>query len=1060
MTGSVETPRFARRVVEVLADNGPSARASWSTGSGLMVGPRVVVTAAHVITSDRVYVRVLADQGKVLLPAEVVDCGDVSTVDLALLRVLPNSDSEPDWFDELTSLPFATVDRGSSLIARVDGCAAVGFPRFMEIGGTGHAGPPLRETAQVDGYVPVLSGLVTDMLTLRVTSAPRSLQSSSAWSGMSGAVVVAAGQVIGVITEHNPQAGTSELQVTPIAHVDRLPTAGLWWRTLGVRTGNRLPSHTSPLLPVNLYRASELKLVEAGVHPAAERPGHGADDHVRYFIRDHDESLREQIGLGAGGRIVVVGASSTGKSRSIYEAIRAVLPDWNIYLPSGPEALLRSVHELPTRTVVWLDDTPTPRFFLPDTAGKGLSVDDLATMTAGPADRLVVVVQWPDHHRGCMARPPVQADGRVGTDPYARARAALVTFAAAVYVPDRLSLAERERASAAARRDSRIAAALADQRYGEIQHLAGAPEIVDRYLHAEPYTRGLIDAAMDVARLGVRSPMSEGLLNEAAAGSIGERYSAEQPHLVTEAPADWFARALASAGELRTGHTALLHRVPTDPPILGASAGYKLTDYLHQASSRFLRHSPTPPAVWLALEHHLADPEDMAAVGAAAEKRSLLRLAEIFYRKAGRTSLVASLLGRQERIDELRDLARSGDVGTMEVLTGYWAARNGLDELRALEQAGHPSARRRIVRLLIDQAHRNPNGGHDQLRQRAAAGDPDAANWLAHNLRTSQEELQEMVQAGNDDAAWIIARRASWVGSVAELRALADSGNRHAARHLGSILTYHREAIPELRLLAAKYPEEALWYYAKSLAVHGEEDQLRDLTATTNHEDVQYHYIEYLYEAKNEPELRRIAAMGSNWAQLQLGTLLREQSNEDALLELAIAGDPHATQRLGELFYQQGRFRDLQLLGLAGSRDAVRLLTYHLGSQNDVDGIRNLVEATGVGSFWEHDFSVVQPLTKRLIEQNRRPELKELLLTLSTAGSSYAEDQLAGLADTEQELRRLLITGNDYARLRLLRQLRGEGREQEAEVLLRFGVKPDGSTAFDGTCGIHDAQSG
>ncbi|WP_153547159.1 hypothetical protein [Streptomyces sp. RB17] len=50
-----------------------------------------------------------------------------------------------------------------------------------------------------------------------------------------------------------------------------------------------------------------------------------------YVERDHDGELRSHLGMLAGkgaGVIVVRGDSCTGKTRSVWEAVTAWVPDW------------------------------------------------------------------------------------------------------------------------------------------------------------------------------------------------------------------------------------------------------------------------------------------------------------------------------------------------------------------------------------------------------------------------------------------------------------------------------------------------------------------------------------------------------------------------------------------------------------------------------------------------------------------------------------------------------------------------------------------------------------
>jgi tetratricopeptide (TPR) repeat protein len=237
VTAPAQTDAFSRRVVEVIvAGIGGSG---WSVGSGLLVGPRLVLTSAHVLTGGAVEVRGVSPETgvKTSWPASIVDAGDVATADIALLSVADDGAS-----DRLPMLRFVEVDRSGATPQLIHDCAAVGYPRFREIPAAVAGAGATRETAHVSGDIPVLDQLVSGLLTLRVSSSPRPLPAldeplhRSEWSGMSGAVVTSRDAVIGVVSEHQPRAGQSELTVTPAGHVSRLgpARAAVWSAALGV----------------------------------------------------------------------------------------------------------------------------------------------------------------------------------------------------------------------------------------------------------------------------------------------------------------------------------------------------------------------------------------------------------------------------------------------------------------------------------------------------------------------------------------------------------------------------------------------------------------------------------------------------------------------------------------------------------------------------------------------------------------------------------------------------------------------------------------------------------
>jgi hypothetical protein len=228
-------------VVEVLARTAGTQAARWSVGSGFVVGAGRVLTAAHNLGSGELLVRFRGAEER---PATVADLGGGQgravdlELDLAVLELASGGGGE-------ARAGFARVAASPSLYApNIGGCRAIGFPRFRER--AREAGkPPLRDTARLDGYVPVGQGLVSGRLTFQVETSPRPLPSrrleESEWEGMSGAAVLAGRHVIGVISEHNPAEGPSALTVASISALDQLAASERWYRVLGIADPLSLP---------------------------------------------------------------------------------------------------------------------------------------------------------------------------------------------------------------------------------------------------------------------------------------------------------------------------------------------------------------------------------------------------------------------------------------------------------------------------------------------------------------------------------------------------------------------------------------------------------------------------------------------------------------------------------------------------------------------------------------------------------------------------------------------------------------------------------------------------
>ena len=81
-----------------------------------------------------------------------------------------------------------------------------------------------------------------------------------------------------------------------------------------------------------------------------------------YIPRSHDQELRDRLHNltapnAANQFVLVVGTSCTGKTRTLYEAVRTVLPDWPLVAPRNDTELTNLLNDgVPAGTVVWLDE--------------------------------------------------------------------------------------------------------------------------------------------------------------------------------------------------------------------------------------------------------------------------------------------------------------------------------------------------------------------------------------------------------------------------------------------------------------------------------------------------------------------------------------------------------------------------------------------------------------------------------------------------------------------------------------------------------------------------------
>ena len=385
-----------------------------------------------------------------------------------------------------------------------------------------------------------------------------------------------------------------------------------------------------------------------------ENPQPGLPALPPYVPREHDMELARVVRAAAEGRsgiAVLVGGSSTGKTRACWEALQPLRdrPEkwrlWHPIDPARPDAALRELPAIGPRTVVWLNEA---QFYLDVPEGElGERVAaGLRELLRDPARApvLVLATLWPKFWDALTARPAA------GADPHAQARELLDGHD--ITVPKAFTPAQLRRLGEAG--DARLTQAAAGAQDGQvIQFLAGAPELLAQYRNATPAAAALINAAMDARRLGMGIGLPQAFLEAAATG-----YLTAPGYLTgTEWDAlggDWLEQTLANLGVPRKGVRGPLTRIRPLParsrapgpgsgdsdeqPADGAASSpggpvYRLADYLDQ-HGRDHRKGQFPPAgFWAAAAHH-AFPGDQAMLGYAAHARGLYRDAAQLHKNA------------------------------------------------------------------------------------------------------------------------------------------------------------------------------------------------------------------------------------------------------------------------------------------------------------------------------------------------------------------------------------------------------------------------------------------
>jgi tetratricopeptide (TPR) repeat protein len=688
-----------------------------------------------------------------------------------------------------------------------------------------------------------------------------------------------------------------------------------------VRKAKTTAPTVTAIRPGNRRATGWLRVVDSdprglGVHGAIAVPGSVADLPA-YVLRDVDDDLRAIVrdGSAKGCFLLVVGKSSVGKSRSLFEALRAIVPDWVLVHPADTGELRQLSRSPLARSVVWLDE-------LQKYLAGGLTAGDLRAIRRDSYPAIIVATLWPRRYQRYTTLPSPGAM----EDPY-QAERELLDLAELVTLVERLTPDEHERASVLARSDPRIQQALSSE-YGMTQALAAAPALVSLWRQAQDVHKALLTAAIDARRMGIESPLSADLLRAAVPGYLT---AAER----AKAPRNWFEEAMAYA--TRELHGAVCALVPVGEE-MGIVAGYTVADYLLQDGVSRRRDESPPQQAWDAYLAHISEVGDLLAAARAAERLRLPNHAEALLRKAlhrGNDAEVrprlALLLRRRGQVEDAvqvwRDGVAAGDPGARLRLTVTLQSLGRVDDAievwREAASAGDPDAHVRMS-LMLKSAGRIPEA-IAQLRKAVSAKPDGAREWLAailqdegrveealdvwrQGLANSEEGaldgLVVLLQAeGRLDEAESALRRALTAGASGIRSRLAEL--LHQKGDVDAAIDVWQQGIAAGEASAASG-------LAVLLQSEGRIDEAiaARRTAIAGGDQDAYSGLAELFEREDRADeaiqtWRKAMTAGIPNARAQLtGLLLREELLEEAITlsrEGQSAGDPNATQWLTEL---------------------------------------------------------------------------------------------------------------------------------------------------------------
>lgn len=545
------------------------------------------------------------------------------------------------------------------------------------------------------------------------------------------------------------------------------------------------------------------------VHPAVDADvGSGALAALPPYIARPDGvdgRLRSMVAESANGSrlVMVVGGSSTGKTRVCWEAVRAELPSWRIVHPLAPDrpaALLRALQDdvLEPRTVLWLNEAQLYLLVKDSTAQVSSALQALLTDSRrGPV--LVLGTMWPTYWNH------LADDAGDGDDLHDGMGAVhqLADLAHTITMPSAFSDRELADAARLVASDPRLRLARSRAASGHItQFLAGAPHLVRRYEQSDGAARAILHAAMDARRCGHGPLLTEEFLLTAATGYIDEATW----HTLDEG---WFTSSLDELLKPRRKLPGPLTRYrprPGEPS--SDSPLYQLADVLHEKSRTTRKRKPPASSLWAAAATHSRTDADMRELAEAARTYQAVDCEALYLRAAsgGDVSLltwfIRRLIGlgqfrRAEELIEERCLSGFllGELSAAVGLSGQYADSERLAR-RAFAVSGDRYGHRRLAHHLLSLGMRR-----DAARVYSWAadhGDPSAARWLAQHYeaqgdRVTAERLActALTQHGSPAALLALAQSRVAGGEVTDAARLSQIVADHG--HADLLVTHARE---------------------------------------------------------------------------------------------------------------------------------------------------------------------------------------------------------------------------------------------------------------------------
>ncbi|MGW1268321.1 SEL1-like repeat protein [Streptomyces sp. NPDC002491] len=623
-----------------------------------------------------------------------------------------------------------------------------------------------------------------------------------------------------------------------------------------------------------------------------------------YVARDIDAELRTNLEARrrTGGFVLLVGPAAAGKTRCAYEAIRAVLPSWRLFMPGDAATLtdlVTSEADL-KHSVVWLNETQN--FLAGSDRLKASTVRRLLADTARPV--ILIGTIWPTTYEQ-LRTPAPRTDSDTGATEDLNRNAREVLDLARRFSIGTWSDQEWARAEELASIDPRIGQASRHRgQTGLAQILSAAPELIHRWEQADnPFGQALITAAVVARRCNHPDVMPEPLIAALAQDFLtgNQRATADE---------GWLAEALAWAcsSVYHSGGIAPLQAIGES---VGQVDGYQVSDILvdHTAPSAPISEQQITSRVWRRMAE-LAAPEACLAIGTRAYFTSMKAEATIAWRRAA----------------DVGDIQAGANLGVL--LHEQGDVEGACTWYTRAAEAGHTDAMYDLGIILVEQG--DDEGARTWWTRAADNGDTSAMYNLGVLSRYQADEVSARTW-------WTRAADNGYSKSMYNLGILLhEQGNADGARtwYTRAAEAGHTDAMCNLgRLLHEQGDTEGARTWWTRAADDGDTSAMYNLGV--------------LSRARGDDEgartwLTRAANSGDTSAMYNLGNLVRDRGDTEGArtwyTRAADNGHTKAMYNLGRLLHEQGDTEGAStwwtLAAAAGHTNAAAALFFHNQAEN------------------------------------------------------------------------------------------------------------------------------